>query len=186
MNNSIISACWRRLDTPGHDACRLRRTEEGWLLEGTAVFRHEGGAAVLRYSVACDRDWMSRSGEVRGWIGTQDFHFRMNRTEAGLWTLDGAVCNGLENCSDLDFGFTPATNILQLRRLGLAVGESAEAPTAWLDVPEGVLKLLPQRYERRSELTYWYEAPSAGYEGLLELDPEGFARTYPGLWKMEK
>ena len=185
MEETILSAMWRRLDIPGHDSCRLRRMDAGWLLEGAAVFRHQGSTAALHYSVACDRAWRSRHGVVRGWIGPQDFHFRIDRTATGLWTLNGVAAAGLEACADLDFGFTPATNILQLRRLGLAVGRSAEAPAAWLDVPEGVLQLLPQRYERRSELTYWYEAPTAGYSGLLEIGPEGFVRRYPGLWERE-
>ncbi len=32
---------WRRLDVPGHDACRLLRSDAGWQLEGAAAFRHE-------------------------------------------------------------------------------------------------------------------------------------------------
>ena len=42
---------------------------------------------------------------------------------------------------------------------------------------------LPQRYERRSATTYWYESPTAGYAELLELAPSGFVSRYPGLWE---
>ena len=49
--------------------------------------------------------------------------------------------------------------------------------------PDGVLQALPQRYERRSATTYWYESPTAGYAELLELAPSGFVRRYPGLWE---
>jgi hypothetical protein len=91
----------------------------------------------------------------------------------------------LESCVDLDFGFTPATNLLQLQRVALAVGQVADVPVAWLDVSAGTLTVLPQRYERRSATTYWYESPSANYEGLLEVAPTGFIRRYPGLWEAE-
>jgi hypothetical protein len=30
-------AIWRRLDQPGHDAALLRRSDDGWLLQGTAA-----------------------------------------------------------------------------------------------------------------------------------------------------
>ena len=102
-----------------------------------------------------------------------------------MWTLNGAVVSGLENCVDLDFGFTPATNLLQLRRLALALEEAANVPVAWLDVSAGTLEVLHQRYERRSETTYWYEAPRFDYAAMLEVTAAGFIRRYPGLWEEE-
>ncbi len=66
----------------------------------------------------------------------------------------------LEACFDLDLGFTPATNLCQLRRLALGEGEGADSPVAWLDAAAGTLDLLHQRYERRRLETYWCEAPS--------------------------
>jgi len=182
MTNSVL---WRRLDTPGHDWCRLSQSDEGWRLEGSAVFRHDLGPARIDYFVSCDRSWKCRSGRVDGYIGDQSWHVRVDRTEAGSWRLDGAYVRGLEVCLDLDLGFTPATNVLQLRRAGLDVGEAADVPVAWLDLPEASLVLLPQRYERRDASSYWYEAPTVGYSGLLELDASGFARSYPQLWLME-
>lgn len=99
--------------------------------------------------------------------------------------LNGVAVDGLDHLVDLDLGFTPATNLPQLRRVPLAAGEAAEVPVAWLDMPAGRLGLLPQRYERRSESVYWYEAPTVGYAALLEVDPSGFIRRYPGLWEAE-
>ena len=102
-----------------------------------------------------------------------------------MWTVHGVTVPGLENSVDLDLGFTPATNALQIRRLALAVGQTGHAPAAWLDVAAGTLELLPQRYERRTDATYWYEAPRFGYAALLEVTTAGFVRQYPGLWAME-
>jgi uncharacterized protein len=178
-------ALWRRLDTPGHDACSLEATADGWQLEGTAVFLHEGTPARLAYLVACDAAWRTRHGQVRGWLGRQSVDLTVVRTIDGVWTLNDEVVPGLERYVDLDLGFTPATNLQQLRRVALADGESADVPVAWLDAPAGPLMMLPQRYERRSATTYWYESPSVGYTGLLELAPNGFVRRYPGLWEME-
>lgn len=148
---------WRRLDTPGHDACRLEQRAGGWTLDGVAVFSENGAPARLTYRVACDPAWRTEHGEVRGWVGEQA----------------------------VDLGFTPATNLLQIRRIALAKGQGADVPVAWLDVPAGTLALLAQRYERRSGTTYWYEAPRFEYAGLLEVDAAGFIQRYPGLWQAE-
>lgn len=179
------SVLWRRLDTPGHDACRLEKKDFGWRLEGMAVFRQRGGAAQLTYHAMCDHEWRSLSGRVLGWLDQQSIDFNIARTTEGLWTLNGEVVAGLESCVDLDFGFTPATNLFQLRRLALTPGRAADAPGAWLDVASGILSVLPQRYERRTETIYWYEATSVNYAAELEVAPIGFIRRYPGLWEME-
>jgi hypothetical protein len=180
-----ISILWRRLDLTGHDACTLVRGARGWRITGAAAFRSPDGPAHLAYRVAGDDDWRAARGEARGWIGARHCEFAIERTAAGEWSANGDPVPGLRPCLDLDFGFTPATNLFALRRLRLSIGASADAPAAWLDVETGSLRLLAQRYERRSETTYWYEAPECGYEALLEVGPEGFVRQYPGLWSEE-
>ena len=180
----MTAALWRRLDVPGHDACRLRPAAGGWVLDGTAVFRHAGAPAALAYRVECDAAWQTRRGRVRGWLGDRAVDQAVERAPDGAWTLDGVAAPGLDGLVDLDLGFTPATNLIQLRRVALAVGEAAEVPVAWLDAGADALLALAQRYERRTEATYWYESPGVPYAALLELAPSGFARRYPGLWEL--
>lgn len=176
---------WRRLDAPGHDACRLERSGDGWELAGAAVFRENELPVWFLYRLCCDSAWRTIGGEVRGRLGEQRIELSIERTSGGRWTLDGTPVRGLEACVDLDLAFTPATNLTQLRRIRLAQGEAAEVPVAWLDVSARRLEILPQRYERRSQSTYFYEAPSLDYQGLLEVDSADFVVRYPGLWEAE-
>jgi hypothetical protein len=181
------SILWRRLDTAGHDACRLEQRANGWRLAGTAIFVHDGEPAQLAYELACDAHWRAVEGSVRGWVGARPVSIEVAHTPAGAWQLNGAPIAGIDcACADLDLGFTPATNLAQLRRLDLPIGQGADAPAAWLDVTSGALQLLNQRYERRSEWTYWYQAPRFGYAAVLEVTPAGFVRRYPGLWEAEQ
>jgi uncharacterized protein len=178
-------AFWRRLDVPGHDGCRLARDGEEWRLEGTALFREDGVLARLDYAVTCDAGWVTRHGRVSGRFGERVVDLAIGRSDAGHWTLNGVAVHGLDGCLDLDLGFTPATNAVQLRRMALERGEARDVPVAWLDVAAGTLSLLHQRYERRSETAYWYEAPRFDYTAVLEVASSGFVRRYPSLWEME-
>jgi hypothetical protein len=182
----IATILWRRLDAAGHDACRLVQESGGWWLEGAAVFLHEGAPASLAYRVDCDATWGTRGGAVRGWIGARAVDVRITRTPEGGWTLDGRSVPGLERCIDLDFGFTPATNLFQIRRVALRVGQQAGVPVAWLDVAEGTLDRLEQRYERRAVDEYWYEAPRFQYSASLRVNETGFVEGYPSLWAAER
>ena len=85
---------------------------------------------------------------------------------------------------DIDLGFTPATNLLAIRRLKLSVGEQAEAPAAWLALPSLKLSVLPQTYLRSTQLEYEYEAPSVGYKRRLRVSKLGVVEEYPGLFEI--
>jgi hypothetical protein len=177
-------ALWRRLDRPGHDLCRLASFSNGWRLDGAAVFLDQRGPAAIEYSITCDLRWTTLGGTIRGVFGGREIEHEIVRTPAD-WTLDGRAVSGLGHLVDLDLSFTPATNLIQLRRVPIKLGERIDLPAAWFDLATAELTELPQTYQRRSSRSYWYEAPSVGYKGLLTLDSSGFVRRYPGLWEAE-
>jgi uncharacterized protein len=177
-------AAWTRLDRSGHDAASLEATDGGWLLRGAAAFDHESGSpAAVAYQVEADARWATKRGILSGVLGAQMVQVEILRGDAG-WRLDGVAVEGLDHLLDLDFGFTPATNVLQLSRVALKSGQSAEVPVAWFDLGSASLTELPQTYERRGETSYWYEAPTVPYRALLEIAPSGFVQSYPGLWRL--
>lgn len=179
----IAQALWKRLDTPGHDAAFLFETQSGYQLRGTAVFKADTGAARIAYCVELDRAWRARAGHVTGEIGDRVVAHRMEHSQGG-WSLDGIAVAGLAQLQDLDFGFTPATNMPALRRAALEVGQEADMPAAWFDLDPPRLVALPQRYRRQAHAQYDYHSPTAEYRAVLELAPSGFVRVYPGLWEM--
>jgi hypothetical protein len=178
----IATALWRRLDTPGFDACRLTSLDDGWRLHGNAVFKSEHGPTAVTYELECDREWLTRRGSVLGWSGAQSIDLQIVRWPPGEWMLNGNVVP-LHGCVDLDFGFTPATNLAQLRRVALDIGQSADVPVAWIDIGSNTLERVEQRYARRSGREYWYESPRYSYFAMLEINASGFVDRYPELWE---
>jgi len=176
---------WRRLDVPGHDACRLEGDQRGWRVEGAASFLADEGPAWLVYTIECDLRWRARRGQVRGRLGSRAIELEVSNGD-GVWLLNGVTIDGLAGCIDLDLGFTPATNLIAIRRLALAPGQAGDVRAAWLDVATGALQPLDQRYERRSESAYWYQAPRFDYAAELDVAATGFIRRYPTLWEEER
>ena len=174
-----------REDSPGHDVCRVRASSSGWRIEGAAAFIADETPAQLAYDLECDRLWRTAIGHVRGWRGDTAIDLHVVRRVDGAWTLNGDLVPGVEGLEDLDFGFTPATNLSQLRRLSLTIGQTAELTVAWLDVFAGTLSPLGQHYQRLTETTYAYDAPAFDYADELEVDPSGFVVRYPRLWEAE-
>jgi uncharacterized protein len=176
-------AAWTRLDRPGRDAALLQPSDRGWLLRGAAAFDHDRGSVAVAYQVEVDARWETKRGVISGFFDDQTVQHEIRRDDAG-WRLNGVRVEGLEHLVDLDYGFTPATNVLQLSRIALKPSQSAEVPVVWFDLDSASLTELPQRYERRSEASYWYEAPTVPYRALLEIAPNGFVRSYPDLWRL--
>jgi hypothetical protein len=181
--DGLRTAFWRCLHTPGHDTALLARALSGRHLTGTAVYRGEEGPVCVNYMVDIDDEWRATRGSIRGIAGGRRFFHSIERKPDG-WTLDGRP-NGMAELVDLDFGFTPATNIQQLSRLRLSVGERAAFSVVWFDIGRGSLMELPQIYERKDESHYQYHSPTNDYRAMLELHDNGFVRNYPDLWVME-
>jgi uncharacterized protein len=180
---------WRRLDVPGHDAAIYREAEGGAELRGMAVFQEQDSPpAALHYRVRCDAKWRTIEATVDGWCGARTIELQVRRAPATGWTLNGVPCPAVTGCLDLDLSFTPATNLLPLRRLDLPVGQSAEVRSAWLEWPAAVLTPLIQRYARRSVDEYEYEADVPGaakFVGMLRVEPRGWVLDYAELWQAE-
>jgi uncharacterized protein len=176
-------ALWRRVDRAGHEAARLISVDGIWRLGGTSIFPHEGRPCCLRYEVACDAAWRTLSASVDGWAGNRRIALAIESRD-GRWRLDGAEIEAVAGCVDVDLNFSPSTNLLPIRRLGLAVGQEAEVRAAWLRFPGFTLEPLAQRYRRIDEYTYQYES-STGFGAELIVDEAGLVVDYPGFCERE-
>jgi len=176
---------WRRLDLPGHEIARLERFDGGWRLSGTAVFAHERQPCKLEYAIACDSGWRTESAHVAGTIGNRAFDRRLSVDRDQTWYVDGTETPAVAGCIDIDLGFSPSTNLLPIRRLSLAVGESRDVTAAWLPFPGLVPERLPQRYRRETDTTYRYESAGGAFVRVLRVNERGFVIEYPGLWHAE-
>lgn len=182
MTEIVATALWRRLDTEGHDACRLIRDTDGWRLAGSAVFDHQGRTCCLAYTVSCDGAWRTRSARVEGSVGFDWLAFDIEPTPSGDWRLDGVAQPKARGQIDLDLGFTPATNLIAIRRLGPRLGVETAAPAAYYLEFTRELGLVEQTYRRTGETTLAYASPAYDYAAELRVSPVGFVTEYPGLW----
>lgn len=178
---------WRRLDGSGREEARVRRTDAGWRLTGRLEVREAGVAARLRYAIDCDPAWRTRAAVIEGKAGGEPVRFALAADGRGNWTWDGVPAPRLAGALDVDLAFTPATNLLPIRRLSLAVGKARAVRSAWLRFPDLRLEPLEQTYLRQAERVYRYRARVDGAPFTARLDTDAFGRVlvYEGLWEAE-
>jgi uncharacterized protein len=177
---------WRRLDRPGHESSRLTSRDGGWHLAGTAVFAHGGGPCRLDYAIACDTSWRTRSAKIEGWLGPQAVEIEIVVDSAHRWSMNGADCPAVAGCIDVDLNFSPATNLLPIRRLSLAIGEEAAVRASWLRFPSFTLEPLDQLYRRIGDARYRYESAGGTFVTELEVNAAGFVTRYPDFCQTDR
>jgi len=174
---------WRRLDRPGHEAAALIFRAPTWCLEGTVVVLDQGTPCRMEYAVVCDAEWHTLWARVNGWMGLTPVSHRVSRSPAGRWRHNGIEQPHLDECSDVDLGFTPSTNLLPIRRLNLEVGDSSPVSAAWLKFPEFSFNRLDQVYHREADRRYRYESAGGRFSASLDVDGAGLVLRYGDIWE---
>jgi len=150
------------------------------------VMRMPGLPWGFRYVVNLERRWLMRRIAFEpldrpGWP--------LHLEEDGTWrTAHSNELRLLSGCLDVDLSVTPLTNTLILRRLDLAVGESAEVCVGYVTAPELRLERREQRYSRTGAMIYRLEETRGDSE--FEVDDAGLVLDWPGryrrVWSLDK
>jgi hypothetical protein len=180
-------AAWRHLGArEGFEVVFLRREGDGYRLDGQSAALDAGEAWGVRYSVTLDGGWATRSALVVGLSGSGAYEVLLEADGSGAWRLDGVPAPELEGCLDVDLEASACTNALPVKRLGLSVGETSDAPAAYVRASTLEVERLEQQYRRLEDLEpgrtrYDYASPAFDFRAILTSDRFGLVVDYPGI-----
>jgi hypothetical protein len=152
----------------------------GFEFTGLILQAHEESPYVVRYAIEVDAAWHTRKVEVeledRGQRGLS-----LTVDGEGNWSHDGQRLAQVAGCIDVDLEWSPSTNTLPIRRLGLAPGATKSVAAAWVRFPSLEVQRLEQSYERLAERRYRYR--SGRFTADLAVDDDGMVLQYGVNWK---
>lgn len=158
----------------GEDGCRLR---------GLAVLPLGGEPCHIDYDVMCDAGWTPRSCDVSVTLSEQVRTIELRSDHVGHWEVNGNAAPHLNGCSDVDLGWTPATNTVPIRRLDLEVGDSANIVAAWVRFPELDVVANQQQYTRMASDRWRYRSGDYDFELVTDV-ASGLVLAYgDALWR---
>ena len=167
-----------RLSSAEH--CVLHSSNEERQLRGLCVLPIADRPGHIEYCVNVDRRWATTSAHIRYRSYGRDAAIDVAVRDAA-WTIDGEHRADVDGCLDIDLGWTPSTNLLPIRRLGLAVGDSATIDTAWLRFPELTFERSTQTYTRTEPYAWRYQ--SGPYDFHIDVNEIGLVTRYgTDLW----
>jgi uncharacterized protein len=166
----------------GLERFELHREASGWLLRGTILMASQGDTAEARYEVRTDAAWTTRSASVHVQDVAGERSLRLV-AERGRWYADDRELDALRDCADVDLQWSPVTNTLPIRRLGLAAGESRQVSAAWVRFPALGLEPLSQEYRRLGDRSYRYTSAGGAFVAQVDVDEHGLVVEYAGQWR---
>lgn len=179
------SAAWRHTGArEGFEAVFMRADGPGWRIAGHTAAVEEGRAWAVRYEIELDEHWTTVSARAWGQSPAGRTEVRLG-VDRGRWHVNGSAVPALDGCVDVDLESSVCTNAIPVHRLGLVVGQSAEAPAVYVRALDLAVARLDQEYERVSagsgRQAYDYRSPAFDFAGRLSFDDAGLLVDYPGL-----
>lgn len=181
------SAAWRHQDArEGFEVVIFHSVAGGgFRIVGHTSAVESGVAWAVQYEIDVDTDWATKRARVRGRSAAGEGTVRIESPEPGQWLVDGAEAPQLRGCLDVDLESSALTNAFPVHRLGLSIGDRAEAPAVYVRAADLGVERLEQRYQRVGDPaeppTFDYTAASFGFEARLVYDEFGLVTAYPGL-----
>ena len=143
------TAAWRHLDArTGFEVLFLSRDPDGYHLEGYTTAVEADEAWAVRYAITLDSNRATSSAHITGRSALGEHHLRLESAGAGAWLVDGKPMPELTGCLDVDLEASACTNALPVGRLGLEVGQAADAPAVYVRARDLTVERLEQKYKR--------------------------------------
>jgi hypothetical protein len=161
------------------ELCHVVDDDSGLSFTGTVLATEEGTSHELRYEVHTEDNYRTKVVHVTHLWPEPAFELVLRRDSRG-WQMGREPLDGFDGCVDVDLGFTPSTNTLPIRRLGLEVGERREISVVWILFPEFSAVRGEQSYARVAGDRYVFE--SGDFKAVLRTNDQGIVLDYEGLW----
>jgi hypothetical protein len=200
----VLRYLWVKDDPAGMEQAEVDIGADGMLATSTAF-----GVAPVPYrldlDLSVDADWTTRrlALTVRGDEWTRSL--LLERDASGSWTgsrsahgpqpdavVVSAPMDAVEpraipvHVVDVDVQYSPLTNLMPVRRLGLdRRGSSAAFTMAWISVPLLSVTLDEQHYTLLGvddgDVCVRFENGAGFFAAVIRCDADGVVRDYPGI-----
>jgi Uncharacterized protein conserved in bacteria len=167
---------WKGLYLETLEHCHVHARDRDTRIRGTVI----GPDFGLFYRLRLDENGHTRTVRIEHTDGRV---LELFADGAGAWSDDRAEpLPALRGCLDVDIWPTPMTNSLPIWRTEWTDGQPVRFAMAWVDATEMTYKRSEQVYTRLDATRFRYQ--SGDFERVLDVDGDGLAVNYPGIFTL--
>jgi hypothetical protein len=180
----VVERVWESDHLDTREDYTLAAGADSYELAGTTHIMHDDFRVEIVYRVEVTSEWSTRNATID--IAALAITHRVEVPEPGIWLIDGEHRADLDGCTDIDLGWTPATNTIPIRRLQLESRDSATIRAAWLKWSELQFIASDQTYTKIGDSTWRYA--SGDFSAELQVDDHAVVSQYgdPPIWREEE
>lgn len=142
----------------------------------------EGKMYNVKYRSEISEDWMVINFQIAFTVNGKAQEITGVRN-VGEWNINGEPDPRFSGFRFIDISLSPFTNTLPINSLGMVVGQAQEISVIYIDILDGEITPVRQRYCKLSEKTFGYENVSDDFRTEIKVDDDGFVTFYPGLFE---
>lgn len=173
---------WTGREYHSMENCLVNTADTGSEINSVIVGTCEEIIYKVEYTIRTNQDWVTLFCDVRSQHSDRIEHILLESDGNGNWLMDGKEAKQFKGCIDVDIPLTPFTNTLPINRLGLAPGAEQKIAVIYIDILGKQIRVVKQRYLRRSDKIYHYENVPNDFEANIEVDDLGLVVDYPALF----
>jgi uncharacterized protein len=174
---------WAGREYHSLEHCVVSTSSGGSDISSTIVGQYRGIIYQVQYHILTNPLWQTLFFEINSRINGQVQHLLFEGDGVGRWKTGDREAAQFQGCIDIDIPLTPFTNTLPINRLNMAVGSERQIQVLYIDLLEGRLSALQQKYTRRDPQTYHYENVPNDFEADIQVDEAGLVIDYPALFE---
>lgn len=174
---------WLSDQEPGAEYVTLWRRPQGYRVHSQWIGFAGGEPGRASYRLDLDSRWSVQRLRAVWFTAGTGRRLHVHRDPAGNWQVNGHPRPDLSGCTDVDLSWSPLTNTLPIRRLGLAIGEQRELRVAYIAAASLTVAPDGQRYTRLAARQWRYESLDSPFSADLTVDEDGLVIDYPPLFR---
>ncbi|WP_118973146.1 putative glycolipid-binding domain-containing protein [Taibaiella koreensis] len=177
----IKNILWKGLTMESLEYCSVY-FKDALSVRSAIVGRYEQLPFKVDYEIEMDRNWNTRSVEIRSSLCNMDQRIALQHDGLGHWYSEDREWKQLEGCTDIDISVSPFTNSLPINRLNMAAGATLEITVVYIDIPHFRIAQEHQRYSRLDTHTYRFTNSTGDFSADILVDELGLVKHYPTLF----
>ena len=179
MQTNIL---WTGREYYSLENCLVHSTKDGAEINSVIIGTYESKIYRVEYQIKTNENWETIFFEIKSQHSNNTEHLTFESDGKGNWFSDNKKIDQYNGCIDIDIPLTPFTNTLPIRRLNLTEGQEQQIRVVYIDILEGQVKPVHQKYTRLSPTEYHYENIPNDFETKITVDEFGFVIDYPELF----
>ena len=179
MQTNIL---WTGREYYSLENCLVHSSEEGAEINSVIVGTYQSKIYRVEYQIKTNTNWETIFAEIKSRHSNKIEYLKLESDGKGNWFTNNKKVDQYNGCIDIDIPLTPFTNTLPIKRLNLTQGQEQQIRVIYIDILEGQIKPVRQKYIRRSPTEYQYENIPNDFEAKITVDDFGLVVDYPGLF----